>query len=131
MKKSELISIIKLAVREELKSTLPSLLSEIGGETMTKQVSVENTERKVKQTKTPTRVFSRNEKINEALQATAGGVPQQQGSMVSGSMQNSEVQVDFNGNELNIEELPENLSNALTRDYTSLLTAIDKKKGNK
>ena len=131
MKKSELITIIKLAVREELKTTLPSLLSEVGSVGSTsRSVKIENTELMVKPKKSSSKVFSRNEKINEALQATAGGVPQE-GSLVSNGYNNPNTQVDFNGNELSIEELPEDISNALTRDYSSLLSAIDKKKANK
>ena len=128
MKKSELITMIKLAVREELKTTLPEILSEYKIPNKKSEVKVENTEAKIK-TKSinSDKVYSRNDKINEALRATVGGVPQE-GQLVSSAM-GANTQTDFNGNELNVNELPESLSNALTRDYSELLNAIDKKKG--
>ena len=84
MKKSELISIIKLAVREELKTTLPELLSEIKTQNKTTSMSVEKTEAKIKKTKQSDsgKLYSRNEKLNEALRATVGGIPQE-GQLVS------------------------------------------------
>jgi hypothetical protein len=132
MKKSELISIIKSAVREELKTTLPKVLSEVLGGVTEKKVNVEKTEVSVKKTpKLSDKIYSRNDKINEALRQTVGGVPQE-GSLVSSNSNFSpNKQVDFNGNELNVDDLPENLASALTRDYSSLLNAIDKKKGSK
>ena len=128
MKKSELISIIKLAVREELKTTLPELLSEIKTQNKTTSMSVEKTEAKIKKTKQSDsgKLYSRNEKLNEALRATVGGIPQE-GQLVSST--DTSIQTDFNGNKLSLNELPESISNALTRDYSELLTAIDKKKG--
>jgi len=36
---------------------------------------------------------------------------------------------DIDGRPVNVEELPEAVTNALTRDYSSLMKAIDKKKG--
>tara|TARA_B100002019_G_scaffold252913_1_gene234131 strand:- start:14078 stop:14467 length:390 start_codon:yes stop_codon:yes gene_type:complete len=128
MKKSELISIIKLAVREELKTTLPELLSEIKTQNKTTSMSVEKTEAKIKKTKQSDsgKLYSRNEKLNEALRATVGGIPQE-GQLVSST--DTSTQTDFNGNKLSLNELPESISNALTRDYSELLTAIDKKKG--
>ena len=128
MKKSELISIIKLAVREELKTTLPELLSEIKTQNKTTRMSVEKTEAKIKKTKQSDsgKLYSRNEKLNEALRATVGGIPQE-GQLVSST--DTSIQTDFNGNKLSLNELPESISNALTRDYSELLTAIDKKKG--
>ena len=128
MKKSELISIIRNAVREELKTTLPELLSEIKTQNKTTSMSVEKTEAKIKKTKQSDsgKLYSRNEKLNEALRATVGGIPQE-GQLVSST--DTSTQTDFNGNKLSLNELPESISNALTRDYSELLTAIDKKKG--
>lgn len=129
MKKSELISIIKKAVSEELKTTLPKLMSEVLGGLTEQTVKVEKTEARVKKIqKTSDKIYSRNDKINEALRQTVGGVPHE-GSLVSSDSFSPNKQVDFNGNELNVSDLPENLSSALTRDYSALLNAIDKKKG--
>lgn len=130
MKKSELITIIKLAVREELKTTLPEILSEYKTQNKKSNVKIENTEAKIK-TKSinSDKVYSRNEKINEALRATVGGVPQE-GQLVSSTLETNK-QTDFNGNELNIKDLPESVSNALTRDYSELINAIESKKKGK
>jgi membrane-associated HD superfamily phosphohydrolase len=130
MKKSELITIIKLAVREELKTTLPEILSEYKTQNKKSNVKIEKTEAKIKTKSTNSdKVYSRNEKINEALRATVGGVPQE-GQLVSSTMETNK-QTDFNGNELNIKDLPESVSNALTRDYSELINAIESKKKGK
>ena len=129
MKKSELISIIKKAVSEELKTTQTSLWAAFLANHKEKTVKVEKTEARVKKIqKASDKIYSRNDKINEALRETVGGIPQE-GSLVSSNNFSPNKQVDFHGNELNVNDLPESLSSALTRDYSELLNAIDKKKG--
>lgn len=143
MKKRELIEIIRTAVRAELKEYLPKLVSEcvntcletttktsVDPVELTRQVLTRTPKKKSVRTpkKTPTIQFSKNAALNEALNATVGGVPQE-GSMVSGAEQTSEQITDFNGREVDVDELPDHISNALTRDYSAVLSAIDKKKG--
>ena len=143
MKKRELIEIIRVAVRAELKEYLPKLVKEcvntcldsasrstVDPVELTKQVLTQNPKKKSVRTpkKTPTVRFSKNAALNEALNATVGGVPQE-GSMVSGMEQTSEQVTDFNGRTVDVDELPDHVSNALTRNYSDVLAAIDKKKG--
>jgi len=148
MKKKELIEIIRFAVRKELKELLPRIIVECIKGTKTqvrsKKVSrptdntdpVEITKRilEVKPKSTPKKKkdipqYTKNDALNEALAATAGGIPQE-GSRVSGHDSATESQTtDFTGEVVDVETLPEPLADALTRDYSELMKAIDKKKG--
>ena len=49
--------------------------------------------------------------------------------MVSGMEQPTEQITDFHGQEVDVDALPDHVSNALTRDYSELLNLVDKKKG--
>lgn len=142
MKKSELIEVIRVAVRAELKDYLPKLVTESVNKCLksvktqtadpvelTKKVLEDSPKKMVrKPKKTPTVQFTRNAALNEALNATVGGVPQE-GSMVSGMEQSTEQVTDFQGQEVDVDALPDHVSNALTRDYSELLNLVDKKKG--
>lgn len=137
MKKTELVNIIKQAVREELRSSLPELLSEIKTQTNTQKikstkkretdpVSIAKQVLKTEQTiKKPQRTFSKNEAINKILNETVGGIPQE-GSVVSNGMEQNFS--DTNGNEVSLDSLPDHVSNALTRNYSDVLKLVDKKK---
>lgn len=132
MKKIELKNLIKEAVREELRSYLPKLISELG----TKQINekptdiVEETKKsllKVRKTETkPLKSFSKNHAINQILNETVGGIPQE-GSMVSSGQEVSFS--DTNGNQVDVNALPDHLSSALTRNYTDVMKLVDKKRG--
>ena len=142
MKKSELIEVIRVAVRAELKDYLPKLVTESVNKCLksvktqtadpvelTKKVLEDSPKKMVrKPKKTPTVQFTLNAALNEALNATVGGVPQE-GSMVSGMEQSTEQVTDFQGQEVDVDALPDHVSNALTRDYSELLNLVDKKKG--
>ena len=136
MKKTELVNIIKQAVREELRSSLPELLSEIKVQTKTQKikstkkietdpVSLAKKVLKTEQTIKPQRTFSKNEAINKILNETVGGIPQE-GSAVSNGMEQNFS--DTNGNEVSLDALPDHVSNALTRNYSEVLKLVDKKK---
>lgn len=144
MKKSELIEIIRIAVRAELKECLPKIVTESVNKCLkstqttdpvelTKQVLESTPKKKVRTPKKtpstqPPVQFTRNTALNEALNATVGGVPQE-GSMVSGMESTPDQVTDFQGQEVDVEALPDHISNALTRDYSELLNLVDKKKG--
>ena len=146
MKKKELIEIIQLAVRKELRTTLPSLVKECLSESkptlMSKRKSVstdpvELAKRALKSEesttistgqKKPMVQYSKNSAINEILNNTTGGVPQE-GSRVTGQTEGAGKMTDLHGNTVDLEQLPESVSSALTRDYTALLSAVDKKRG--
>lgn len=132
MKKSELVKIIRTAVRQELHESLPVVLSEIMNERgsvveeadpieLTKKVlSSTETKQKPKEQK----IYSRNEALNKVLNETVGGLPQEASRVGSGS----EV-TDLQGNQVDMEALPDHVSNALTRNYSDVLKLVDKKRG--
>ena len=136
MKKEQLTNLIRDAVRVELKSFLPKLLGELS--TTTEQSSsnsadiVEVTRKSLSKVRTdkPTKskknykTYSTNPAINDILNETVGGIPQ--GGGVSSGI--NEVK-DFQGQTGDMEALPDHVSNALTRDYSSVLKAVDKKRG--
>ena len=143
MKKQELINMIRTAVRQELKESLPGILHEVsvGVASVTKNPSpksdpVELTRAVLssganKSTPPKPKVkYSKNAALNEALNATVGGVPQE-GSLVSGHEATPETPTDFQGNEVDMTNLPDHVSTALTRDYSALLSAVDAKQGKK
>ena len=133
MKKSELINIIRNAVREELKHSLPKIVNEIiSNSNTTKQTDDDpvdlvsevlktNRSNNVKQ-----KTFTKNKLLNQVLNETIGGIPQE-GSKV-GDNQNF---TDLNGQQVDIENLPDHVSNALTRDYSKLMGAVNEKKKQK
>ena len=135
MKKEQLTNLIREAVRVELKSFLPKLLKELN--TTTEQSSnstdiVEVTRKSLSKVRTdkPTKskknykTFSTNPAINDILNETVGGIPQE-GGVSSGI---NEVK-DFQGQTVDVEALPDHVSTALTRDYSAVLKAVDKKRG--
>ena len=137
MKKSELVKIIKTAVREELKTTLPSLLGELKIPThKTKNVEnqptdiVEQAKKKIRDSREnePSRKYSKNPVINKILNETKGGIPQD-GSRVHGDGDLINEFTDTNGQSVDVNNLPDHLSNALTRDYTDVMKLVDKKRG--
>jgi len=132
MKKSELVKIIKTAVKEELNESLPKIVNEllrsskkaptIDPVELTKEVlSVPS-----KKVKKELKRYSKNEALNQVLNETVGGIPTE-GSRVSGASK----QTDLNGQEVDISSLPDHVSNALTRDYSKLLGAMETKKKQK
>lgn len=144
MKKQELINIIRNAVKQELNESLPTMIKEIVN-TQTQRGSVtdevdpvkltervlrnsKKTNKVVAKSKKPNVNYSKNKAINEALNATMGGIPQE-GSVVSGHQPHNEF-TDINGNVVDVDALPDHVSSALTKDYSKLLKAVDAKRGN-
>ena len=139
MKKSQLVKIIKDAVREELKSSLPGILTEVMESTQTsskiKSVDpVDITKRVLERTqvedkpspKNQTKRYTKNEALNRVLNETVGGIPQEGSVVGSGS---AETITDFQGQEVSVDALPSHVSNALTRNYSDVLNLVDKKRG--
>jgi hypothetical protein len=135
MKTTQLVKIIKDAVREELKSSLPKIIKEViksDGVSLTPD-PVDITKRILKEKTVDAQVvpkkelkrFTKNEALNRVLNETVGGVPQEGSSVGPGT---SETITDFQGQEVDIDTLPEHVSTALTKDYSALLGAVDKKK---
>jgi hypothetical protein len=135
MKKSELVKIIRVAVREELKSTLPSILEELSNKVPHLSAESKDTNiveiarhkiNKVRKTK-PQKQYSKNKAINEILNETVGGIPHE-GSMVSGGVAPATEFTDMNGQRVDVDSLPDHVSSALTRNYSDVLNLVDKKK---
>ena len=132
MKKSELINIIRNAVREELKHSLPKIVNEIiSNSNTTKQTDDDpvdlvsevlktNRSNNVKQ-----KTFTKNKLLNQVLNETIGGIPQE-GSKV-GDNQNF---TDLNGQQVDIENLPI-MSQTHSHDYSKLMGAVNEKKKQK
>jgi len=132
MKKSELVKIIKTAVREELEASLPIVLSEImqskTQSTKTQdplELTKEILETSTKTQKPKLKKFSNNEALNKVLNETTGGIPSE-GSRVGNGVYENKM-TDLQGNEVSIESLPDHVSSALTRDYSALMNKVDEK----
>ena len=133
MKKQELVTIIRNAVKEELSVSLPKLLKEV---LSTKEIVSENTRdidpvavtKKALAPKRKQTQYSKNAAINKILNETKGGVPQE-GTLVQGGLEQSRGFTDHQGQNINVEELPNHLSHALTRNYSDVMKLVDKKKG--
>jgi hypothetical protein len=131
MKKNELIKLIRGAVRAELNESLPKMLSELIKIETTPSVindSVETTKQILKNVpskKVPTKRYSNNEALNKVLNETVGGIPTE-GSRVG----NQQTMTDLNGNDVDINALPDHVSSALTRNYSDVVKLVDQKRGN-
>jgi len=136
MKKSELVEIIRVAVRKELKSTIPVMLKEyIGSADVSNPTEdiVEVARNKIsvsrkKQPTKPQKHYTNNLAINKILNETVGGVPQE-GSVVGGGPQQINEFTDHTGNNIDINKLPDHVSNALTRNYSDVMKLVSSKRG--
>ena len=140
MKASKLVSLIKEVVKQEVKKQVTNILIN--------ETNIPKTKPVVKNKKVKEQKFTDNPTLNKILNETA----QQQeeyptlggGTFDSsratellgyGSLGNDEVKREvaaagtMKGAGMNPEAAPEHLKNALTRDYSDLIKAIDKKKG--
>jgi hypothetical protein len=133
MTKNSLKQLIKEMVQQEVREVLPSLLPQIMAEVFSSKVG--STSEPVKKTiqrttqsvvvpppKKEYKIFTKNEALNKVLNETVGGVPQE-GSLVSSNMGQL-------GNSVldHIENIPAPIASAFTKNYSSLMKAIDKKK---
>lgn len=139
MKKNELVDIIRTLVKEEVHNALPQLLMEVlaekltGQEVLTEKVA-EAPKRKInvslespiKQTPVQSpKIFTKNPILNQVLNETVGGVPQEK--IESAAPSTLDVIKT-----LPKEVLAENkevaaVANALTRDYSKLIKVADAK----
>lgn len=144
MKKNELVDIIRTIVKEEVNEALPQLLMEVLAEKITKnsEAILESTKSsKPISTKKPNfnvgldepvkkqpvqapKVFTKNPILNQILNETVGGVPVEEEVTTPSAIDMIKT--------LPKEALNENkevaaVANALTRDYSKLLKAVDAK----
>ena len=140
MKQGKLVSLIKEVVKQEVKKQVTNILINETNIPKTKPV----VKKKVKEQK-----FTDNSVLNKILNETAqqqeeyptlGGGTFDTSRMTEmlgygGGLGNKEVKREvaaastMKSAGMNPEAAPEHLKNALTRDYSDLIKAIDKKKG--
>ena len=127
MTKDSLRQLIKEMVHEEVKQVLPQIISEIFSSKLneTQSQPVEKQQKKIVSTpvqqKKEMKIFTKNEALNKALNETVGGIPSE-GGMVAPSMGAAPSIMDH------IHEAPAPVAQALTKNYSALMKAIDKKK---
>lgn len=147
MKKSELVEIIRTVVKEEINNALPQLLMEVLAEKITQnsgallesQKSVQPSTQQVVPSRAPSvgldgnlkqppvqapKTYTSNPILNQVLNETVGGIPLE-------AEVNTPSAIDTLKN-LPKQVLNENkevaaVANAMTRNYSQLLKAIDSK----
>jgi hypothetical protein len=172
MKKQELLKIIETVVRKEVKKQMNEIfIREENSSSLTELVSKPLTEKEFKEpirkqykTKPKKKVhYTSNETLNNILNETAGGVPQGDGTPVTGyedyptlgdgtfdSSKINDVLVgsppgvatsevvkqkkrdigavqSIKSRGVNVDDVPDHLTDALTRDYSDIMKAIDRK----
>ena len=140
MKASKLVSLIKEVVKQEVKKQVTDILIN--------ETNIPKTKPVVKNKKVKEQKFTDNPTLNKILNETAqqqeeyptlGGGTFDSSRMTEmlgyGSLGNDEVKREvaaastLKSGGINPEAAPEHLKDALTRDYSGLMNAIDKKKG--
>ena len=167
MKKQELIKIIELIVRKEVKKQVNEIfIKDNNSSSLTELVSTSTTEKEFKEpirkqynAKPKKEVnYTSNEALNKVLNETVGGVPQGEGggfkTMGGGVFDSSKInqilarETGLGDTEsvkekkreiaavdsikkagVSVDQVPDHVQNALTKDYSQVLKAIDQKKG--
>ena len=141
MKQGKLVSLIKEVVKQEVKKQITDILIN--------ETNIPKTKPVVKRKKVEEKNYTDNPTLNKILNETAqqqeeyptlGGGTFDSSRMTEmlgygGGLGNKEVKREvaaastLQSAGMNPDTAPEHLKNALTRDYTDLVKAIDKKKG--
>ena len=141
MKQGKLVSLIKEVVKQEVKKQVTDILIN--------ETNIPKTKPVVKRKKVEEKNYTDNPTLNKILNETAqqqeeyptlGGGTFDSSRMTEmlgygGGLGNKEVKREvaaastLQSAGMNPDTAPEHLKNALTRDYTDLVKAIDKKKG--
>ena len=156
MKKQELIKIIELVVRKEVKKQMNEIfIKDNDSSSLTELVSTP-TPKPVQKPKEEVK-YTSNEALNKVLNETVGGVPQGDGgfdTMGNGVFDSSKIneilarETGLGDTEsvkekkreiaavdsikkagVRVDQVPDHVQNALTRDYSKVMKAIDQKKG--
>ena len=161
MKKQELIKIIELVVRKEVKKQVNEIFIKENKETQEPSLTELVSEPITKVASKPNKEvhYTDNQELNKVLNETAGGIPQGEGgyeTMGGGIYDSSKindilVKESGYGNPesvkekkreiaavdtikkagVSVDQVPDHVTNALTKDYSAVMKAIDKKKGKK
>ena len=141
MKKSELVEIIRTVVKEEIETSLPQYLKEVLAESLVGQSSTKKVTESVQESvelkpkkavnvgldapikQVPAqapKLFTSNPILNQVLNETVGGVPLEDStSSAIDALQSLPKEVLSENKEVAA------VANALTRDYSKLLKAVD------
>ena len=152
MKKNELVKIIELVVRKEIKKQLSEIFINDKKEIKLAE-TISKPKPKVKQK--PKKQYTSNKALNEVLNNTKplGSQEQEDYPTLGGGVLGSDNMADVLGygnlgmgknkeraremaavdtikkQGVSVDQVPEDVQNALTRDYSGLMKAINKKKG--
>ena len=156
MKKQELIKIIELVVRKEVKKQMNEIFIKDNDSSSLAELVTAPTPKKVQKPKKEVN-YTSNEALNKVLNETVGGVPQGESggyeTMGGGIYDSSKIndilvrESGYGNTEtlkekkreiaavdsikkagVNVDQVPDHVQNALTRDYSDLMKAMDKKK---
>lgn len=126
MTKESLRQLIREMVHEEVRAALPEVIAEIF--TSKGQKVAETTGNTVKKpivkeqpVKKEFKKYTQNELLNKALNETVGGIPRE-GGIASSGLSSSPSVMDH------LDQAPAPVVQALTKNYSALMKAIDKKK---
>lgn len=124
MTKDTLRQMIREMVQEEVRAAIPEVLSEIFAKPTTsltpKAKTVPTPVQPVVQPKKEFKKYTTNELLNKALNETVGGIPKE-GGLVTSELAAPSV-MDH------VDQAPPVVAQALTKDYSALMKAIDKKR---
>ncbi len=157
MKKQELIKIIELVVRKEVKKQMNEIfIKDNDSSSLTELVSAP-IQKKVQNPKKEVQ-YTSNEALNRVLNETVGGVPQGEsggyqtmGGGIYDSSKINDILVKESGYGnpesvkekkreiaavdsikkagVSVDQVPDHVTNALTKDYSKVMKAIEQKKG--
>ena len=146
MTKKELVKIIQEAVRREVQKEVKKIF--IKEETSSKLEDVISDIKISKQKPTKEKHFTKNKVLNKVLNDTVGGIQGEKSEYptlsggafdtskmaeLMGYVKSDEVKLDMVSVDtmkkagVTSEQVPEHVTNALTRDYSDLMKALDKK----
>ena len=159
MKKQELIKIIELVVRKEVKKQVNEIFIKENKETQEPSLTELVSEPITKVASKPNKEvhYTDNQELNKVLNETVGGIPQGEGgyeTMGGGIYDSSKindilVKESGYGNPesvkekkreiaavdtikkagVSVDQVPDHVTNALTKDYSKVMKAIEQKKG--
>jgi len=146
MTKKELVQIIEEAVRREVQKEIKKIF--IKEETSSKLEDVISDIKTTKQKPTKEKHYTKNKVLNKVLNETVGGLQGEKSEYptlgggafdtsrmteLMGYGKSDEVKLDMVAVDtmkkagVTSEQVPEHVTNALTRDYSDLMKALDKK----
>lgn len=142
MKSSEFLQSLRKIIREEVQTAVSTALQKHGviqeQHSTTKYTETYKTKsQKLKER--PTKQYVKDPVLNQLLNETTAmnsidyndyseWPTMSRNSMQMSMMSTPKVVSDINGNTIPIDSLPDDVANALTKDYSALMKAIDAKK---